>query len=125
MSSKLLKNEIRVPKEARPGLIKLLDSNEEERWVITKYYPQGSVERNLLKFKGKPAAALKAFRSLVQAVAGLHQESIVHRDIKPANVFVTDEDELAMRLGLVRSKNFTPAGIVIGGGSSPVARTMA
>jgi serine/threonine protein kinase len=91
-----LKSEIRVLKEARPGLLKLLDSNEDERWIITEYYPQGSLERNLLKFKGNPAAALKACRSLVQAVAAIHQEGIVHRDIKPANVFLTDEDQLVL-----------------------------
>jgi serine/threonine protein kinase len=91
-----LKSEIRVLKGARPGLIKLLDSNEDERWIVTEYYRQGSLERNLLKFKGDPAAALKAFRSLVQAVAAIHQEGIVHRDIKPANVFLTEEDQLVL-----------------------------
>jgi serine/threonine protein kinase len=91
-----LKQEFEILKQNRPGLPKLLDSNESERWIVTELFPNGTLEDNLHRYKGKPALALKAFLSLVNTVANLHDEGIVHRDIKPANVFVKQEDELIL-----------------------------
>jgi hypothetical protein len=91
-----LKQEIQILKQNRPGLPKLLDSNESERWMVTEYFPEGTLEDNILRYKGKPALALKAFLSLVNTVSGLHAENIIHRDIKPANVFVRSNDELVL-----------------------------
>ncbi|MGO9516306.1 MAG: protein kinase domain-containing protein [Candidatus Korobacteraceae bacterium] len=64
--------------------------------MVTEYFPQRSLEHNTHKYEGKPALALKAFRSLVETVARLHDEGVVHRDIKPANVFVGNHDELIL-----------------------------
>jgi serine/threonine protein kinase len=91
-----LKQEMQVLQQDRPGLPKLLDSNEAERWIVTEYFPEGTLEDNILRYKGKPALALKAFLSLVNTVAQLHDEDIVHRDIKPANVFVRHDDDLVL-----------------------------
>ncbi len=91
-----LLSEIAVLKKQIPGMLKLLDSNEKDRWIITEYYPDGSMERNLFLYKGKAALALKAFRSLVETVAELHKDGIVHRDIKPANVFFEENDQLIL-----------------------------
>jgi serine/threonine protein kinase len=91
-----LKQEMQVLQQNRPGLPKLLDSSEAERWIVTEYFPEGTLEDNILRYKGKPALALKAFLSLVNTVAQLHDEDIVHRDIKPANVFVRQNDELVL-----------------------------
>jgi serine/threonine protein kinase len=91
-----LKQEIHVLQQNRPGLPKLLDSSESERWIVTEYFPEATLEHNILRYKGKPALALKAFLSLVNTVAQLHDENIVHRDIKPANVFVRQDDELVL-----------------------------
>jgi hypothetical protein len=91
-----LKSEIEVLRESRPGLPKLLAANEVERWIVTEYFPQGSLERQPHKYRGKTALALKAFRSLVKTVASLHGEKIVHRDIKPANVFIREDDQLVL-----------------------------
>ena len=91
-----LRQEFEILKQNRPGLPKFLDSNESERWIVTEFFPKGTLEDNLHKYKGKPALALKAFLSLVNTVANLHDEGIVHRDIKPANVFVKEDDELVL-----------------------------
>lgn len=91
-----LKQEFQILKQNRPGLPKLLDSNESKRWIVTEFFPNGTLEDNILRYKGKPALALKAFLTLVNIVAQLHDEGIVHRDIKPANVFVGNNDELVL-----------------------------
>lgn len=91
-----LRQEFDILKQNRSGLPKLLDSNESERWIITEFFPNRTVEDNLLKYKGRPALALRAFLSVVNTVAQLHDEGIVHRDIKPANVFVRQDDELVL-----------------------------
>ncbi len=91
-----LKQEFEILKQNRPGLPKLLDSNESERWIVTELFSKGTVEDNINHYKGNPALALKAFLSLVNTVTKLHDEGIVHRDIKPANVFVRELDDLVL-----------------------------
>jgi serine/threonine protein kinase len=91
-----LKQEIRVLAQGRPGLPKLLDSNESERWIVTEFFPKGTIEDNISLYQGKPALALKAFLSLVNTVTLLHDEDMIHRDVKPANVFVRQNEELVL-----------------------------
>ncbi|MBZ5699133.1 MAG: protein kinase family protein [Acidobacteriia bacterium] len=91
-----LNGEIRILNQNRPGLLRLFASSEEDRWIITEYQPNGTLQDHPVRFKGQAAVALKAFRPLVQAVADLHSEGIVHRDIKPANVFVGNETNLIL-----------------------------
>jgi len=91
-----LKIEIRILGQNRHGLPKLLDSNEEERWIVTEYLPGGTLSDHPLTYRGNVAHALKAFRSLVETVASLHKEEIVHRDIKPANVFIAADGQLVL-----------------------------
>ncbi|HTD24828.1 MAG TPA: protein kinase family protein [Terriglobales bacterium] len=91
-----LKNEISALSKDTPGLPKLLDSNVEKRWIVTEFFSEGTLENNLSRYKGRAILALKAFRSLVKTVAGLHGEGYVHRDIKPANVFVRSDEELVL-----------------------------
>ena len=91
-----LKQEVDTLAEGRVGLPRLLDFNLKERWMVTEYFPDGTLEANLSKYKGDVSRALKAFLSLVKTVAALHVQGIVHRDIKPANVFVRQEDELIL-----------------------------
>jgi tRNA A-37 threonylcarbamoyl transferase component Bud32 len=91
-----LKQEVQILKQNRPGLPKLLDSNESERWMVTEYFPEGTLEDNILRYKGKPDLALRAFLSLVNTVKAIHADDIVHRDIKPANVFVRSDEELVL-----------------------------
>jgi serine/threonine protein kinase len=101
-----LQNEIAVLSQNRPGLIRMLDSNIDERWIVTEYYPTGTLEAHPLRYRGNAHSALVAFRSLVSTVANLHQDGTVHRDIKPANVFIDSDGQLVLGdFGIV----FTPS----------------
>jgi serine/threonine protein kinase len=91
-----LKNEITVLSEKRLGLPALLGSNQDERWIVTEYFPERTLEHHASKYQGKVLPALRAFRSLVETVALIHKEGYVHRDIKPANVFVRNDDQLIL-----------------------------
>lgn len=87
-----MEQEIEVLRQNRPGLPKLLGANANERWMVTEYFPKGTLEDHILEYKGNPALALRAFQSVVKTVSLLHKEGIVHRDIKPANIFVILEE---------------------------------
>lgn len=101
-----LKNEIKALSQERRGLPKLLDFNVAERWIVTEFFPERTLEHSPFRFKGKPALALKAFRSLVETAALLHKDGYVHRDIKPANVFIRTNDELVLGdFGIVYAPN--------------------
>jgi serine/threonine protein kinase len=91
-----MKNEITVLKQKRPGLLKLLDSNESENCIVTEYCPRGTLADHLMDYKGNAKRALTSFYSLVKTVMDLHKETIVHRDIKPQNIFMGDGDELLL-----------------------------
>jgi serine/threonine protein kinase len=93
-----LQREIGVLEQRRPGLLKILDSNESEGWIVTEYCHRGTLDKHLYRYKGNAKGALKSFCSLVETVAGLHlqKEPIVHRDIKPQNIFLGDTDELLL-----------------------------
>src|SRR5712692_6204880 len=91
-----MQNEIAVLKQKRPGLLRLLDYNESENWIVTEYCQRGTLADHLLRYKGNAKLALTSFVSLVKTVAELHKEPIVHRDIKPQNIFVGDPDELLL-----------------------------
>jgi serine/threonine protein kinase len=91
-----LRQEVEILGKGHPGLPKLLDFNLNERWMVTEYFPHGTLEANYSKYKGDVSRALNAFLSLVTTVAALHAQGIVHRDIKPANVFVRQDNELIL-----------------------------
>jgi serine/threonine protein kinase len=91
-----LTQEVEILGEGRPGLPKLLDSNLNERWMVTEYFPHRTLEGDNSKYAGDVRRALKAFLSLAKTVAALHEQKIVHRDIKPANVFVREDNELIL-----------------------------
>jgi serine/threonine protein kinase len=91
-----MKNEIAVLNQKRPGMLKLLDSNESENCIVTEYCPRGTLADHLMDYKGNAKRALTSFYSLVKTVMDLHKETIVHRDIKPQNIFMGDGDELLL-----------------------------
>jgi serine/threonine protein kinase len=108
-SLRRLQQEIEVLQQNRPGLPKLLGANVNERWMVTEYFSDGTLEDHLLEYKGNAAPALEAFRSVVNTVAQLHREGIVHRDIKPANIFIgKDHDLILGDFGLVFVPNRPP-----------------
>jgi serine/threonine protein kinase len=91
-----MQNEIAVLEQNRPGLLKLLDYNKRENWIVTEYCSKGTLERHLNRYKGNAKLALASFVSLVRTVAELHKDPIVHRDIKPQNLFLGDADNLLL-----------------------------
>jgi serine/threonine protein kinase len=93
---KRLKNEISILRQGRPGLVGLIDANEAERWIVTELMSAGTLFDHPTMYKGDVCRSLRTFRSLVEAVAGLHKENLVHRDIKPANVFLGADDTLVL-----------------------------
>ena len=93
---KRLALEAKLLRKGIPGTLVLLDANLDERWIVTKYHPRGSLDKNVKLFAGSPLRALRAFRPLVAAVAEIHKDGNVHRDIKPANVFLGEDDGLVL-----------------------------
>ena len=91
-----LANEIAVLRQRRPGLVKFLDANEKDRWIVTELMPHGTLDGRPSHYKGNVLGALRAFRSLVANVAAFHKDGYVHRDIKPANVFIADDGQLVL-----------------------------
>jgi serine/threonine protein kinase len=81
---------------SHPNLIAMLDSSANERWFVTAYYPNGALENNLTKYRGRVLDALRAIRGLVDGVALLHKSGTVHRDIKPGNVYIDDTERLVL-----------------------------
>ena len=70
-----------------------MGSNESEGWVVTEFYPGGTLEDHLLEFRGNALLSLTIFRQIVETVAALHKEKIFHRDIKPANIFIREDGD--------------------------------
>jgi serine/threonine protein kinase len=91
-----LENEIKALERRSAGLPELLGSDLDERWLVTEFFPHGTLERSPERYKGDALRTLEAFRSVLKTAASLHEEGIVHRDIKPANVFVKQDDELVL-----------------------------
>jgi serine/threonine protein kinase len=77
-------------------LPRLLASNADQHWLVTELFERGTLEKNIGLFYAMPEKAVRAFRSLVAAVASLHADGYVHRDIKPPNIFVQHDDELVL-----------------------------
>jgi serine/threonine protein kinase len=119
-SLRRLQQEIDVLQQNRPGLPKLLGSNVAKRWMATEFFSNGTLEDHLADYKGNPARALKAFRSLVHTVSLLHEDDVVHRDIKPANIFVNGDQLILGDFGLVfvpdQPPRMTASGETVGAG---------
>jgi eukaryotic-like serine/threonine-protein kinase len=85
-----------VLRQNRRGLPRLLDSNEADLWIVTEYFPEGTLEDHILGYRGSPLRSLVAFRPLVETASTMHKEDIFHRDIKPANVFIGNQGGLVL-----------------------------
>lgn len=87
---------------SHPNVIRIIDSNSDESWFVSKYYRNGVLSEHLDKYRGEVLAALRAFRGLVDGVSAIHDNNMVHRDIKPDNVFIDEKDKLVLGdLGLL------------------------
>ena len=92
-----LKRELKAMQEAdHPNLLKVVDSNLQEKWFVSKYYPNGTLKDRSDWFTGHVERTLTAIRAVVKGVATLHGKKIVHRDIKPKNIFVDEREQLVL-----------------------------
>lgn len=79
-----------------PNLLRILDRNLDEDWIVTEYQSDGTLADRLALYRGDLLGALVAIRPLVDAVAQLHFVNAVHRDIKPANIFFGGDGRLIL-----------------------------
>ncbi|HVN64451.1 MAG TPA: hypothetical protein VMT58_07420 [Candidatus Binataceae bacterium] len=56
-----------------PGILKLIYRNPREHCFVTEYHAKGTLAANQSRYKGDVRSALKAFRTIVDAVAELHK----------------------------------------------------
>ncbi len=92
-----MRNEIRAYESVRhTNLLRVLDHDLDEGWLVTQYQYNGTLEDRIVKFRGDVLGTLKAIAPLVEAVAELHKGGTVHRDIKPGNVFVGPDGALVL-----------------------------
>ena len=92
-----LKRELDAMKQAHhPNLLKILDHDLQDKWFVSKYYPNGTLQNNSRWFTGQVERTLTAIRPIVSGVAYLHYKQLVHRDIKPENIFVDEREQLVL-----------------------------
>ena len=92
-----LNREIEAMAQAdHPNLLKVLYHDIEEKWFVSKYYPNGTLKCRSGDFTGQVGNSLNAVRPLVEGVATLHGNNLVHRDIKPDNIFISEKNQLIL-----------------------------
>ena len=92
-----LKRELEAMKQAdHPNLLKIEDHNPDEKWFVSKYYPNGTLKDRSGWFTGQVERTLTAIRPIVEGVATLHGKELVHRDIKPENIFIDENEQLVL-----------------------------
>ena len=92
-----LKRELKAMEQAdHPNLLKVLDYNLQEKWFVSRYYPNGTLKDRSDWFIGQVERTLTAIRPVVDGVANLHADKIVHRDIKPENIFIDENEQLVL-----------------------------
>lgn len=103
LAIKRIQSEIKAMKEIKhPNLIDLLDYDPDFKWFVSKFYPNGTMDKMISGFTGNLDETLKVFRSLVEGVSAIHKAGYVHRDIKPANIFFDrDNNPVLGDFGLV------------------------
>lgn len=91
-----IRREVEILRAGHDNLPKLLEADLDAKWMVTEYFPAGTLDKCPEQFKGDALAVLKAFRPLVETVSHLHSNHIIHRDIKPANVFIGMDGKLVL-----------------------------
>jgi len=89
-----------MAEDLHPNLLKIIEYDEDYDWFVSQYYPSGSLDNYIEKFKGDLKGALIAIRPVVEAVEILHHRGDVHRDIKPHNIFIDNNSLILGDFGL-------------------------
>jgi serine/threonine protein kinase len=84
-----------------PNLLRILDANLNEDWIVTEFQPLGNLNLSARPYYGDPIGAIDQLLPMVEALSALHRQSFVHRDIKPANIFLSDHGFILGDAGLV------------------------
>lgn len=79
-----------------PNIAKIIESDPDDLWFVSKFYPNGGLDQNRNQFIGNVVESLSALRPIIEAAAYMHSRKIVHRDIKPNNIFVDAGGELIL-----------------------------
>jgi serine/threonine protein kinase len=96
-AAKRLEREVEALRSVpHPGILRLIDANVNERWFVAEYHPGRTLADNRERYRGDALSGLKAFRTIVDGVAQLHENRYVHRDIKSNNVFVGRDNQLVL-----------------------------
>jgi serine/threonine protein kinase len=69
-----------------PNLLRVLDRDVENGWLVTDYQPGGTLSDHPEFYKGDLLGALVAIRPVVDAVTEIHRHNAVHRDITNQSV---------------------------------------
>ncbi|PFG43556.1 serine/threonine-protein kinase [Isoptericola jiangsuensis] len=99
-----------------PGVVKVLDSGEDEvagatvPWILTRRLP-GPLLSDLAAGTGLAwPTALAVVAGLLDALAAVHTAGLVHRDVGPRNVVVDQHDDGTMTVGLLDLGLTAPGG---------------
>ncbi len=79
-----------------PHLLRILDKNLDENWIVTEFQPNGTLSDRLVTFKGDALKSLRAIRPAVNVLAKMHTAGFTHRDFKPGNIFIGRDGEVVL-----------------------------
>ncbi len=94
-----------------PNIVRIFDLgvSDDHAHIAMEYLDGGDLKRRIAA-RMAPAVAVRYFRQIVSAIAGIHAVGILHRDLKPANVMLRGDDSVALiDFGLAKRMRLTMA----------------
>jgi serine/threonine protein kinase len=84
-----------LKKLLHPGILRIIESSEEEPVYIAEYCEKGDLAKADLSGKSL-AVRLRLYREICDAMAAAHRAGIIHRDLKPPNILVRGDGSIAV-----------------------------